>query len=113
MEEDNNPIKEMGTKTAEPSTNTQQANCNQGSSVTSKKVSTPCLLSFIFALVGLIIAGLPCGIVALITGITGLAKFNKDTEKFRWMGIVGIIVGVVDVVAVVLNIILQTMQLVA
>ncbi len=101
--EDNNPIQEVGAQKAQEN----EVQMNQGT----KKVNTSALVSFIFSLVGLIIAGLPCGIVAIITGIIGLVKFNKETEKFKWMAIVGIIVGVVDVVAVSLNVILQIMQL--
>ena len=107
MEENNNPIQEMGTKVKE---NPAQVNTQSG--VTTKKVNTSGLISFIFSIVGLFFAGLPCGIVALITGITGLVKFNKETEKFKWMAIVGIVIGVADVVLVSLNIILQASQLV-
>lgn len=54
MEENNNPIQENGV--------------NQNNNGV-KKANVYGLISFIFALVGLLIAGLPCGIVALITGI--------------------------------------------
>lgn len=113
MEEDNNPIQEVGTKTVEQNAGQSSSGqtTNQTNSGVSKKVNGSALASFIFSLVGLIIAGLPCGIVAIITGILGLVKFNKETEKFKWMAIVGIIVGVADVVLVTLNIILQVMQL--
>ena len=65
-----------------------------------KKANPMCLASFILALVGLLIAGIPCGIAAGITGIIGLVKFDAENHKFKWMGIVGIIVGILDVVAV-------------
>ena len=52
------------------------------------------LTSFVLSLVGLIIAGIPCGIAALITGIMGLTKFDQEKEKNKWMAIVGIIVSV-------------------
>lgn len=58
------------------------------------------LTSFVLSLVGLIIAGIPCGIAALITGIIGLTKFDQEKEKNKWMAIVGIIVGVMDAVLV-------------
>ena len=111
MEEDNNPIKEMGTKTMEPNVGQSSGGQTSQANSVAKKVNGSALASFIFSLVGLVIAGLPCGIVAIITGILGLVKFNKETEKFKWMAIVGIIVGVADVVLVTLNIILQVMQL--
>ena len=102
MEEDNNPIQENGAS----------QNVNQNNNGV-KKVNTYGVISFIFSLVGLLIAGLPCGIVALITGIIGLVKFNKATEKMKGFAIAGIVIGVFDIVAVLLNVVLQVMQLTA
>lgn len=59
------------------------------------------LSSFILSLVGLLIAGIPCGIAALITGVMGLTKFNPETEKNKWMAIFGIVVGIIDAVLVI------------
>lgn len=69
------------------------------------------LLSLIFSLVGLIIAGLPCGIVAVITGIVGLVKFDSSKEKAKGLPIAGLIVGIIDVVAVIANIIITAATL--
>ena len=102
MEEDNNPIQENGAS----------QNVNQNNNGV-KKVNTYGVISFIFSLVGLLIAGLPCGIVALITGIIGLVKFNKATEKLKGFAIAGILIRVFDIVAVLLNVVLQVMQLTA
>ena len=102
MEENNNPIQENGVN--------QNVNQNNNGA---KKVNAFGLISFIFSLVGLLVAGLPCGIVALITGIIGLVKFNKETEKLKGFAIAGIVIGVFDVVAVSLNVVLQVMQLAA
>lgn len=57
------------------------------------------LASFILSLVGIIIAGIPCGIAAVVTGGIGLAKFNPNTEKNKWMAIFGLVLGIVDIVA--------------
>lgn len=65
-----------------------------------KKISGPALASFICSLVGLIIAGIPCGIAAVVTGILGIAKFKPETQKCRWMAIFGLILGIIDVVLV-------------
>ena len=65
-----------------------------------KKVNTCCLLSFIFSLVALFIFGIPLGIAAIVLGIIGIVKFKKDSEKFRWMGIVGLCLGLLDVISV-------------
>lgn len=101
--EDNNPIQEPNSSNVGQNGNYNQMN-NQ-----IKKVNQLALVSFIFSLVGLIIAGIPCGIVATITGIIGLVKFNPNTEKFKWMAIVGLIVGIVDIVLVLLGSVLLAM----
>ena len=101
MEENNNPIQETGTQ-----------NENQNNNV-GKRANVFGLISFVFALIGLLIAGLPCGVVALITGIIGLVKFDKETEKLKGFAIAGIVIGVFDIVAVVLNIVLQIIELTA
>lgn len=58
------------------------------------------LASFILSLVGLIIAGIPCGIASIITGIIGVSKFNPETEKNKWMAIFGLVLGLLDAVLV-------------
>ena len=68
---------------------------------TAKKNNGSALGSFIVSIVGLIIAGIPCGIAAVILGILGLTKFNPATEKNKWMAIFGIILGAIDVILVI------------
>jgi len=63
-----------------------------------KKNNVPALISFVLSLVGLVVAGLPCGIAATITGIIGLVKFNPETEKGKWMAITGLIIGILEIV---------------
>ncbi len=63
-----------------------------------KNINVLGLVSFVVSLIGIIVAGLPCGIVATITGIIGLVKFNNQTEKGKWMAITGLIIGVLEVV---------------
>ena len=62
--------------------------------------NTLCLISFIFSMIGLLIMGIPCGTVAVVTGIIGIVKFKPKEEKNKWMGIVGLCVGAVDVILV-------------
>ena len=66
-----------------------------------KKNNPMALTSFILSLVGLLIAGIPCGICAVIFGGIGMAKFNPETQKNKWMALTGIIIGIVDVVLVI------------
>ncbi len=106
MEEENNPIQELGTKKAE----SYEAQTTQNTGT--KKQNNFALVSFILSLVGLIIAGLPCGIVAVILGIISLVKFDSTKEKGKGFGIAGLVIGVIDVVAVIVNIVITASALV-
>ena len=105
MEENNNPIQESGVKTEEYTAQTTQ-------NVGTRKQNSMALTSFILSLVGLIVAGLPCGIVAIIIGIIGLVKFDATKEKGKGFAIAGLIVGVIDVVAVIISTIARVAALV-
>ena len=50
------------------------------------------ILSFVFAIVGIFFARIPCGIAAVVLGIIGLAT-NRELKGFA---ISGIIVGGID-----------------
>lgn len=63
-----------------------------------KKFNKEGIVSLIFSIVGIFVAGLPCGLVAFITGIIGVANFKPDTEKGKWMAITGLVIGVIDIV---------------
>lgn len=67
-----------------------------------KKNNGLALASFVLSLVGLVIAGIPCGILAIIFGGVSMFKFNPETQKNKWMAIVGLILGIVDIVATIL-----------
>jgi len=62
-----------------------------------KKFNLLGIASFVCALIGLLIAAIPCGIAALITGIMALVKFDKEKEKGKWMAITGIALGSADI----------------
>lgn len=79
----------------------QNVQYNQNQTVQTKKLNALCLASFICSLAGLLIAGIPLGIAAIITGGMGVAKFQNGTESGKWMGIFGIILGAVDIIAVI------------
>ena len=80
------------------STETKQQEYQQKNSVTDKKSNTCGVISFIFAMIGIIMFGLPCGIVATILGIIGVATFKPETQTNRWMAITGLVVGAVEIV---------------
>jgi len=60
------------------------------------------LVSFIVGVIGLLIAGLPLGILALIFGAISLSRFKKDTGKYKGKGfaITGIILGLLSIIFV-------------
>lgn len=67
-----------------------------------RSVNVLSLLSFIFALISLFVAGIPLGTAAVICGIIGLNQISKNpmTEKGRGFAIVGIIIGLISVIVV-------------
>lgn len=95
MEEENKPVQEIEKEEMKNET------------IRSKKNNNNALLSFIFALIGIVFAGLPCGLVAVVTGCIGISKFNSEEEKGKWMAITGLIIGAIDVVVVLINMIIN------
>ncbi len=70
-----------------------------------KNLNICALLSFIFSLVGLFVFGVPLGIAAIILGIIGIVKFDNEKQKFKWMAIVGLVLGAVDIIAILLSVV--------
>jgi hypothetical protein len=66
------------------------------------------ILSFVFAIVGIFVGGIPFGIAAVVLGIIGLATHRR----LKGFGISGIAVGAVDIVIVMAYIILAAMGLI-
>lgn len=62
--------------------------------------------SMICSLVGIIVAALAMGFAAVVTGIAGLKNFNPETEKGKGFAISGIIIGVIDIILGIVNIIM-------
>ena len=69
---------------------------------TEKSINICCLLSFIFAIIGIFIYGLFCGIIATVLGIIGVATFKKDKQKLRGLGIAGLAIGAIEFVVMAL-----------
>lgn len=69
-----------------------------------KKTEGLGLTAFICGVVGLIIAGIPLGIMALVFGAIGLSKVNRypDIYMGRGFAITGIVLGIIDIVGVLL-----------
>ena len=67
-----------------------------------KKNNVCSIISFIFAIIGIFIAGLPCGITATILGIVGITTFKPETEKGRAFGIAGLSIGIIEIIIMIL-----------
>lgn len=69
-----------------------------------KKMEVLGLLSMIFGIIGLFIAGIPLGIAALILSIISLTKFANNPGKFggKGMAIAGMILGFVAIIGALL-----------
>lgn len=63
-----------------------------------KELNVCGLIAMILALVGLFIFGLPCGIASIVLGIIGLMVASEN--KGIGMAVTGLVIGIVDVVAV-------------
>lgn len=96
-EEENNPVQNF--EKVNEANKTEVVN-NTVESNSEKKNNALALASFICSLVGLLIFGMPCGLAAIVTGILGIVKFDEETEKNKWMAIVGLVLGAVDFVIV-------------
>ena len=105
MDENNNPIQEPGVKTEEPISNETTQN------IENKKQNTMGLISFIFSLIGLIIAAIACGVVALVTGIIGIVKFDPSKDKGKGLAIAGVVIGAIDIIAGIINVASQLTSL--
>ena len=97
-----NEIREESAKATETiTTQTQNTHYEQMANNTTaeaKKLNICCLLSFIFAMVGILMYGFFCGIIATILGIIGVATFKPQSQKAKGFGIAGLAVGAVEFV---------------
>lgn len=103
MDENNN--KEVKTNENVETINSSEGN-NQTEFNSSKTINACGLISFIFSLIGILIYGLICGIVATILGIIGLATFKTEKHTSRWMAITGLTLGVVEIIIMILYLII-------
>lgn len=65
-----------------------------------KKFNGYAIASLTCSLVGLIIFGMPLGLAAIITGINALKEFDEETQKHKWIAILGLVIGIIDVIFV-------------
>ena len=86
------------TQNTQDTQNTHYEQMANKTTAEAKKLNICCLLSFIFAMVGIIMYGFFCGIIATILGIIGVATFKPQSQKAKGFGIAGLAVGAVEFV---------------
>lgn len=93
----------------EDSTNLGSSNQStvNGSGVVNSKAGTTntmAILSLVFSVLGLLIAGLPLGIISVCFGATALNHLKSfPEEKGKGLAIAGIAIGAFDIIAVVIQ----------
>jgi len=62
------------------------------------------VIAFISSLIGLIVFGIPLGLLAIILGTISVSKINSKPNLFKGsaFGIIGIIIGAVDIIGVII-----------
>ena len=70
-----------------------------------KTFSKSCIAGFVLSLVGLIIAALPCGIMSVYFCSVALKNFNPEINKSNGLAIAGLVIGIIDIVFGIVNII--------
>ena len=63
-----------------------------------QKYNVCAIISFICSLIGLFKYGIFFGIASLVLGIIGVKKCKKDNEKGKWMAVVGIVLGIIEII---------------
>lgn len=90
--------------------NTNTVNQNTNVPVQDSKAgknNSMAIVAFVFSLLGLLVAGLPCGILAVCLGVSARNHIKTfPEEKGNGFAMAGIIIGIFDIVAVVIQIIL-------
>lgn len=56
------------------------------------------IISLLFSIIGIIKYGIICGTIAIIFGIIAIITFKKETQKGKEIAIIGVAVGVTDIV---------------
>ena len=70
-----------------------------------KKINLYCLFSLIFALVSFFVGqGYLAGIAAIVIGIFGIVKFNKEKQKGKWMAKLGLCIGILNIIYIVFRV---------
>ena len=71
----------------------------------SKKINLYGLFSLIFSLVSFFIGqGYLAGIAAIVLGIFGIIKFDKEKQKGKWMAKSGLCIGIFNIIYIIITV---------
>ena len=71
----------------------------------SKKINLYGLFSLIFSLVSFFIGqGYLAGIAAIVLGIFGIIKINKEKQKGKWMAKLGLCIGIFNIIYIIITV---------
>ncbi len=71
----------------------------------SKKINLYGLFSLIFSLVSFFIGqGYLAGIAAIVLGIFGIIKFDKEKQKGKWMAKLGLCIGIFNIIYIIITV---------
>lgn len=71
--------------------------------VQEKTYNSICILAFIFGIISVFVGIYIFPLLSIILGIIGISTFNNKTKKGKWMGIVGLILGIVYFLVYIVN----------
>ena len=71
----------------------------------SKKINLYGLFSLIFSLVSFFIGqGYLAGIAAIVLGIFGIIKIDKEKQKGKWMAKLGLCIGIFNIIYIIITV---------
>lgn len=78
--------------------------------LTNRKVPDSILMSMAFGIVGFFLIGIPFGLTAVVLGIIGITRVQKDPKKYKGIGLaaLGVILGFIDIIGAL--IVISTMK---
>lgn len=78
-------------QTNQPTPNTQS---------TVKKFSGAAIAGFVLSLVGIIVAGIPCGVLGIIFSAAGMSETKNQEKRGKGLAIAGLVISIIDIVLV-------------
>ena len=94
------PTENSPAETQQPTPETNTVVNELQTSATGKKFSGKAIAGFVLSLVGLFIAGLPCGILGIIFCSNGLKESSSGEYRGKGLSIAGLVISIIDIVLI-------------